>query len=266
MFDELMPLFPLVVPFLLVLFRLLGLFAFVPFFSNSAIPGNVKVLLGLAISVCVWNVAPHVRESGAMIPETLIGLTLAVLGELAIGLLIGLMVGALFGGIQLGAHMVSQQMGLSMATLYDPAFEDQSTVIEQIAFWITLVAFLAMGGHRQLINAVVYSYQKVPIGSAAVGGGLSADVMLNTLIASVDTSFHAAAQIAMPALVAFFIATVTVGLMSRSMPQLNLMTVGIAVYLIVGFFMVAAGLTAWAAVSQQNLREMMALIARIFGG
>ena len=266
MFQDLTTLFPLVVPFLLVLFRLLGLFAFVPFFSNSAIPGNVKVLLGLAISVCVWNVAPHVKESGAYVPETLIGLTLAVVGELAIGLLIGLMVGALFGGIQLGAHMVSQQMGLSLATLYDPAFEDQSTVIEQIAFWITLVAFLSLGGHRQLINAVIYSYQKVPIGSAAAGGGLSADMMLNTLIAAVDSSFHAAAQIGMPALVAFFISTITIGLMSRSMPQLNLMTVGISMHLIVGFLMVAAGLTGWAVVSQQNLREMMAVLGRIFGG
>ena len=71
MFTDLMPLFPLVIPFLLVLFRLLGLFAFVPFFSNSAIPGKLKVLLGLAISFCVWNVAPHVKEYGAVVPETL---------------------------------------------------------------------------------------------------------------------------------------------------------------------------------------------------
>lgn len=266
MFDDIMPLFPIVVPFLLVLFRLLGIFAFVPFFSNSAIPGNIKILLGLAISFCIWNVAPHVKESGAAVPETLIGLTLAVAGELAIGLLIGLMLGALFGGIQLGAHMVSQQMGLSLAMIYDPAFEDQSTVIEQVAFWITLVAFMAMGGHRHVINAVVYSYQKVPIGSAAVGAGLSPDLMLNALIGSIDASFYAAAQIAMPALVAFFIATITIGLMSRSMPQLNLMTVGIAVHLIVGFVMVAAGLTAWAAVSQQNLQQFMHALERIFHG
>ncbi len=266
MFSDLMPMYPLVIPFALVLFRLLGLFAFVPFFSNAAIPGNLKVLLGLAISFCVWNVAPHVKEYGMVVPETLPGLVLAVAGELGVGLLIGLLVGALFGGIQLGAHMVSQQMGLALATVYDPAFEDQSTVIEQVAFWITLVAFLSLGGHRQLINAVVYSYQRIPIGSAAIGGGLSPELMASTLIGALDASFHAAAQIAMPALVAFFISTITIGLMSRSMPQLNLMTVGIAVHLIVGFIMVGAGLTAWAVVSEENLRQMMGVVGRIFGG
>jgi flagellar biosynthesis protein FliR len=178
---------------------------------------------------------------------------------MSVGLLIGLMLAAVFGGIQLGAHLISQQMGLSLATLYDPAFEDQSTVIEQVAFWIALVAFLAMGGQREVINAVVYSYQKVPLG----GGGLSPEVMLGTTIASLDASFHAATRVAMPALVAFFIATLTSGLMARSMPQMNLMTVGIAVHLLVGFIMVGLGLAGWAAVSQQSLLDMFKLMGRV---
>ena len=266
MFTDLTPLYPLVVPFLLVLFRLLGVFAFVPFFSNASIPGNIKVLLGLAIAVCVWNVVPGVRSAGGgaalASAQTLPGLMVAIAGEMTIGLLIGLMLAAVFGGIQMGAHLISQQMGLSLATLYDPAFEDQSTVIEQVAFWIALVAFLAMGGHREVLNAVVYSYQKVPLG----GGGLSPEVMLSTTIGSLDASFHAATRVAMPALVAFFIATLTAGLMARSMPQMNLMTVGIAVHLLVGFVMVGAGLAGWAAVSRESFFHMFRELGRVLGG
>src|SRR4051812_15093428 len=165
MFSNLLPLYPLLVPFLLVLFRVLGLFAFVPFFSNLSIPANVKVLLGLAITFCVWNVVPHAVGGSSKVPDTLISLIVAIIGEMSIGLLIGMLVGGVFAGLQMGAHMVSQQMGLSMATIYDPSFEDQSTVIEQAAFWIALVAFLSLGGHRELINAVVYSYKVVPLGS-----------------------------------------------------------------------------------------------------
>jgi flagellar biosynthesis protein FliR len=155
--------------------------------------------------------------------------------------------------------MVSQQMGLSLATLYDPSFEDQSTVIEQIAFWTALVAFLAMNGHRELINAVVYSYKAVPIGS----GGLAPDKMLAATAGALDASFHAATRIAMPSLVAFFIATITTGLMSRSMPQLNLMTVGIALHLIVGMFMIMMGLTTWALVSKNTFAETFHAIGRL---
>jgi len=262
MFDDLVPLYALVGPFLLVLFRLLGLLAFVPFFSTSSIPANIKVLLGLAITFCVWNVVPSVRASGPTMPGTLTGLVVAIAGEMTIGLCIGMMLGAVFAGIQLGSHMISQQMGLSLATLYDPAFEDQSTVIEQIAFWIAMVAFLSLGGHREIINAVVYSYRTVPIGS----GGLAPEMMLNTVLGAMHAAFYAATQIAMPALGAFFIATLTGGLMSRSMPQLNLMSVGITLNLLVGMAMVMAGMTGWAMVSEASLAETLRVITRVVGG
>ncbi len=259
MFTDLPILFPLVIPFLLVLFRLLGMFAFVPFYSNSNIPGNVKVLLSLAIAFCVWNVVPVAKLPPSC--ETLVGLVVAVAGEMSIGLVLGMLLAALFMGVQLGAHMISQQMGLSLATLYDPSFEDQSTIIEQIAFWIAMVAFLGMGGHREILNAVVYSYQKIPIGS----GGLAPDVMLRTVLESMDAAFHAATRVAMPSLVAFFIATLTTGLMSRSMPQLNLMSIGVSLYLIVGIIMVGVGLAGWALVSQESVQGMMDAIGRLLG-
>jgi flagellar biosynthesis protein FliR len=258
--PDLTPIYPLVVPFLLVLFRLMGIFTFVPFFSNSSVPANVRVLLGLAITLCVWNVVPTLQKSPDQLPANLPALIIAIAGEMSIGLLIGLLIASLFAGIQLGAHMISQQMGLSMATLYDPSFEDQSTVIEQIAFWIAFVAFLSMGGHRQVINAVVYSYRTVPLGS----GGLSPEVMASTLLGAMQTSFHAATRVAMPALVAFFVATLTGGLMSRSMPQLNLMSIGITLNLLVGMAMILLGLAGWALVSQESFHRMFQIIDNLF--
>jgi flagellar biosynthesis protein FliR len=262
MFSDLTPFYSLVVPFLLVVFRLAGIFVFVPFYSNTSIPGNVKVLLALAMTFCVWNVVPTVQASGVHVAATWPGLVVAVAGEMSIGLVIGMLVAVMFGGIQMGAHLISQQMGLSLATLYDPSFEDQSTVIEQIAFWIALVAFLAMGGHREIIHSVVFSFQRVPLGS----GGLAPEAIVGTVLGAMDASFHAATRVAMPALVAFFIATVTAGLMGRSMPQLNIMSVGIAMHLVVGFVMVAVGLAGWAVLSRESLRGMFEGIGRLLNG
>jgi flagellar biosynthetic protein FliR len=257
MFENLTPLYPLVIPFLLVMFRVLGLFLFAPFFSNSSIPANIRILLGLAISMCIWTVVPH----SANVPPNLLAVTIAVAGEMTVGLLIGLLLAAVFAGIQTGAHMVSQQMGFSLATIYSPSFEDQSTVIEQLAFWIALIAFLTMGGHRQIINAIVYSYHTVPMG----GGGISAEVMLSSLVGALDAAFHAAIRVAMPGLVAFFVATLTTGLMSRSMPQMNLMTLGVSINIVIGFFMVMMGLTGWAMVSTQALQGLNQAIEKLFG-
>src|SRR3954471_24510150 len=101
-FSDLTPLYMLVGPFLLVLFRLLGMLAFIPFFSTSSIPGNVKVLLGLAITLCIWSVVPAIRGIGPKMPESLTGLVIAIAGEMSVGLLMGMVLGAVFAGIQLG--------------------------------------------------------------------------------------------------------------------------------------------------------------------
>jgi flagellar biosynthetic protein FliR len=261
MFADLLPLYPLLLPFLLVLFRLVGIFTFVPFFSNSSLPANLRVLLGLAITFCVWNVIPTAQKSPEHLPSTLPALIVAVAGEMSVGLLMGLLLAAVFAGIQLGAHMISQQMGLSLATLYDPSFEDQSTVVEQIAFWIALVAFLSIGGHREVINAVVYSYKSVPLGS----GGIKPEILTSTLLGAMDSSFHAATRIAMPALVAFFVATLVGGLMSRSMPQLNLMSLGITINILVGMVMIMTGLVGWAMVSRDSFLNLFERIGNLFG-
>ena len=81
-----------------------------------------------------------------------------------------------------------------------------------------------------------------------------------------DASFHAAMRVAMPALVAFFVATLTAGLMSRSMPQMNLMTIGIAINLVVGFAMVLVGLTGWAMVSQESFQGLFHALGQLLNG
>ncbi len=255
MFTDLVPFYPLVVPFLLVAFRVMGIFAFIPLFSNASIPANVKVLLGLAITLCVWNVVPR----PTVISTNLLAVVGLIAAEMSIGLMIGLMTAMIFMGIQLGSHMISQQMGLSMATIYDPMFEAQSTVIEQAAFWLSLVVFLNMGGHREIINTVLYSYETVPMGQQ-----LSPEFMLQAVLGSMNSSFHAAARLGVPALVAFFLATLIGGLISRAMPQMNLMTLGVNINLLIGFIMIGVGMGGWALVAQDSFRGLFGSIGRIF--
>jgi flagellar biosynthetic protein FliR len=258
-FSDLVPLYPLIVPFALVLFRVVGLFTFVPVFSNTAIPGNIKILLALAISVCVWGgaVGPH----GAPLPVGLVGLAIAVIGELSVGMLIGLLTNLIFMGVQTGAHLVSQQMGLAMAAVYDPMFDQQSTVVEQIAFWLALMIFLAMGGHRELINALVQSFQRVPLGR-----GLDPAIMLEVALGAMTSAFALAARVGAPALVVFMLATLASGFVGKSMPQINIMSIGLGLNLVIGIMMISVCLTGWALVSQDAWQGFFETLHQLFGG
>lgn len=243
----------MVCPFLLVLFRVMGVFAFVPVFSNSAIPINVKALLGVAIALCIFPIVPH-----RQLPPDLISVTVGILSELSVGMLLGIVTNLVFTGIQLGAHMLSQQMGLSMAAIYDPMFDEQSTAIEQIAFWLTFIAFLAIGGHREVINAIVYSYQTVPMGT-----GLPADRLLEASMASIHAAMYMSVQVGVPALCAFFLATLGVGFVARTMPQINLMSTGIYMNLLIGFCMILWGMSSWAQTAEAGWGDWLSLIGRV---
>lgn len=256
-FVDLMPLYPLVVPFALVLFRVAGLFVFVPVFSNTAIPANVKVLLALAVSVCIWGVVPR---TAVPMPDGLIALALAVIAEFSVGMLIGILTSLIFIGIQTGAHLISQQMGLSMAAVYDPMFDQQSTVIEQLAFWIALMAFFAMGGHRELINILVQSFRSVPLGQ-----GLDPALMLETTLAALKSAFALAAKIGAPALIVFFLSTLATGFVGKSMPQINIMTIGLGLNLMIGMLMIMLSLAAWAVVSTQAWQDFFDTLSNLFG-
>ena len=253
MSDALFQLFPLVIPFVLVLFRVIGLFVFVPVFSNASIPGNVKVLLALAIAVCIWTGVPR-----QPVPARLIDLTIAIACEAGVGLLLGLAVSMVFSGVQLGAHMISQQMGLSMASVYDPMFEDQTTAIEQVGFWLTLMVFFAVGGHRELINAVVYSYQTVPMGHSP-----TPETMLAGTLAGLKMAFQVAVRVAAPGLVASFLATLTLGFVAKTVPQINLMTIGLPAHLLVGFLIILVGLTAWASAAHTAWLDIFVALRRM---
>jgi len=254
-FEGLLPLFPLVVPFLLVLTRVLGLFVFVPVFANSAIPGNVKVLLGVAITVCVWGVVP---KRG--VPADLISVVLAIAGEMSVGLLIGTLVALVFSGIQHGGQIISQQMGIGMASIYDPMFDQQSTVVEQITFWLTLSIFFAVGGHRELVGALVDSYHAVPMGQYVAPG-----LLLESALTAIHAAFQAAVRVAAPGLVAFFVATISMGFVGRSIPQINVMVVSLTSNILVGLVMILTGLSGWGMIARQSWHEMFDSLSRIFG-
>jgi flagellar biosynthetic protein FliR len=216
---------------------------------------NVKVLLALAITFCIFNTVPKPPT----VPSTLTGITLAIAGEMSVGLVIGLLSTLVVAGIQLGAHLISQQMGLSLATIYDPHFDDQSTVIEQLAFWLAIIAFFAIGGHREMINALVFSYEKVPMG----GGGIDSEQMLRVILGGVESSFHLAIRVGAPALVAFFLASLAMGLLGRSMPQINISQLSITGNLIIGGIMLFIGFTGWAMVSHNAWTDYFDQLDRV---
>jgi flagellar biosynthetic protein FliR len=220
--------------FTLVFARVGGLMAFAPVFGATSVPPRVRFLIAVALALVI---APVVGDAKVPWPSTFVGIAWLVIGEIAVGLLLGLGMQALFTGVQMGGHAIAQQTGMSLSGVFDPQFGTETTAVGQLYYLLSLAIFLIVGGHRLVMAALIDSFQAVP----PAGTGITADA-IHVLVALVGQSFSLAARVAAPAVVCLMLAGLAMGIVSRTAPQVNILTVGFAVRTMLGLAAVAVSL------------------------
>jgi flagellar biosynthetic protein FliR len=231
---------PLLMTFLLVLSRTSGLVMSAPIFGTNDIPTRVRAFLAVALAVLVM---PLQAGRYATMPQTPIDLTILLVSELLIGLVLGLGIALLFSGIQIAGQAISQLAGVQLADVINPTFDGNTPIFAQILFYVTLAVFVVTGGHRQVMEALLDTFSTMPPGKATIPAA-TIDAFTNLVTQSFVLGIRAAA----PTMTALLLATLVLGLLSRTVPQLNLMAVGFGVSSLVtlGTLSISLGVAAWA--------------------
>jgi flagellar biosynthetic protein FliR len=162
--------------------------------------------------------------------------------EALVGMLLGLGLAILFAGIQVSGQIVSQMSGMSLADVFNPGFDTNVSVFAQLFYFLTLAVFLIIGGHRMLIDAVLQSFQWAPPGCLTLG-----DTYVDTLVSILTQSFALGIRATAPVLASLLLATLVLGLVSRTLPQLNIIMVGfnLNAMLTLGALLLSLGAVAW---------------------
>lgn len=239
-----------IVTLLLVLARVGGIMFVAPIFSEMVVPVKLRVVLSFAIALAV---AGRLVQPLGM-PMDVLMLALAGAGELAIGAAVGYAARLVFVGVELGAMHVSQQMGVGLAEVYDAQADDSAGAARRLFVMLSLVLFLAIGGHRQLLSAVMRTFDTLPL-----GGFLSTPTLLGVSMVLLDACFALALKVAAPVLIALLLATVALGLLQRTVPQMHVFSTGFPIRAMLGLVVLAASLaalgpileSAWKAVAEQ---------------
>ncbi len=218
---------------LMVMFRLSGIFMFGPVFGANTVPIRVKVLLALVLTACVYPVIP---------PQVPLELNMATLGlaigsEMLIGMVIGYGASLPLAGLQVAGHMMGQQMGLMAAQVFNPDFDDQTEVVGQFMYLVALTVFLLLGGHRQMLTALVHSFDNIPL-----GGFVPGEDIVQFIIGLLAAMFELGVRVAAPLVCLVFLESIAMGFVARTVPQLNIFSLGFPVRIILGFFLLV-GLT-----------------------
>jgi flagellar biosynthetic protein FliR len=219
---------------LLVLARIAGLVLAAPVFGHLLVP--VRVRAGLAVVLAV-ALAPAVAPAAVAPPATLWALGGALVRESALGVVLGLVTQLVFAGVQLGGQIAGMQMGFGMANLIDPQSHAEETIVAHWQQLLALLVFLVLDVHHLLIRAVLASFATAPVGGPGpTAAGLQAVVGLAAGL------FVDGVRIAAPVLIALLLTNGALGVLARTIPQLNVFVVGFPVNVGVGLVVLGASL------------------------
>lgn len=226
--------------FVLVLARVGGLIMTAPIFGTRAAPAHARA--GLAIAM-TFLVTPLFSNTAPADVGHLLAFGKFVLNETLLGLLLGLGVMILLSGVQLTGQIISQLGGTALADAFDPNLEENVPVYSQMFYFLTLAMFVLLDGHRLLTEALLETYVWLPPGKAVLG-----ESYLTALTSLFGHSFLLGIRAGAPAMTALLLSTLVLGLVGRTVPQINILAVGfnLNALITVGGLFISLGAIAWA--------------------
>jgi flagellar biosynthetic protein FliR len=211
----------------LVFLRVVGFVVSWPIFGVSTVPVNVKVLLSVMLSICLFSSIQISSVTGLAISEEL---PFMAFREIAIGLFLGFLSRCFFFAVSVAGEIISMSMGLASAQIFNPALGAQSNIIEQLQVILATLVFLAIKGHHMLLTGLAKSFEIIPLGPMALkvaGLGVAASYGQDILLMGL--------QIAAPVIVAILLTNMAMGIIGRAVPQINVLVTSIPVTITVGF-------------------------------
>lgn len=247
--DQLMAwLSPIIWPFL----RTLAMFSVAPVFSQKVIPMRVKVGLAFLVAVCAQAVLdqPMVAINS---PEALA----CIIQQVGIGLAIGLAARLVIAAMEVAGEAIGLQMGLSFASFFDPTSGAQLSAISRFLVQIFTLFFVVVNGHLLVLMAVITSFDAFPVNGSFLQA--VAQMRIHELGSGV---FSSALWIALPMMALLLFVNLTMGVIARIAPQMNVFAVGFPVTLSVGMI----GITATLPMMEQPFLRLLETSLSIFGG
>lgn len=149
------------------------------------------------------------------------------------GLILGYIVNVCFYSLKMAGKLIDNQLGLSMASTYDPNTQTQATVVENLMYFIGVVVFFSINAHHILISSMQNSFKIIPVGYSIL------DYNFSYILKVFLQYFIMGIKIAIPIIVILIITDLITGIISRSISGLNVMIVGMPLKMLVGilFFM-----------------------------
>ncbi len=220
------------IPFALVVCRLAGTFLFAPLLAGVMLPQRYKILLVIMAAAAIYPFTRH----ALVVPSEMdvFGLLPLLVFETLLGYCVGAIASIPLLSLEMSGVIAGQQMGLGLARVYNPEVDVDTDLLGQLLYYLAMGVYIAAGGVEALLGCVMDSFTSFPVGGFSPGAA-----PLEALIAALNSGFELAIRVSAPVTGIVLLLVLLMGVIGKTMPQINIMTIGFAIKIIVGLAAVA---------------------------
>lgn len=245
--------------FVLLTMRTGGIMLSAPIFSHRSIPRRIAVAMTLGLTVVIMPLM-----SAAPLPQSadLISLIFLCLKEVLVGVLIGLVFTIVFLGVRLAGSIVGYQIGFSMVNEVDPNSPSEVSVLGEFWLLVATLVFLLLNGHHIIVSGLFDSFKLIPLGMSTPSGQVG-----EWFLKYSSFVFVLGIKFAAPVIVTVFLTEAAMGVLARTMPQMNIFIVGFPLKIFVGLLLIGLSLPAFSYVLETvcaNLDNELATLMKIY--
>ncbi|ABN51721.1 MAG TPA: flagellar type III secretion system protein FliR [Hungateiclostridium thermocellum] len=211
--------------FMLIFVRMTGLFVIAPIFGSRNIPTYCKIGFSFMTALILVNTIKVQELYFSNIYEYFI----LVLKEFLVGITLGYVAYMIFTAIYVAGQFIDMQIGFGVVNVIDPLNSTQVSITSNFYFLLCMLVFLICRGHYILIRALFASYNYIPVGTGVFG-----EDMVNDIVRVFGNIFLIAFKISAPITISIMISEVALGIVSKTVPQLNVFMVGMPLKIILG--------------------------------
>jgi flagellar biosynthetic protein FliR len=223
---------PQVQLYFLAFARIMAIIIHVPILAGQNIPNQVRIGLGLALAMVLipWQPLPPDAETIGIFAYSI-----AIGKEILIGTLVGFSADLTFGAIQMAGAAMGIGSGFESGRIFNPALSDSGSAFDQIFLMTASMVFLVIDGHHLVLIAIQKTFEVLPLNGSLPFGG--ADV----IVKMTSTFVIAGVQMALPVMAALLLTDLTLGLLARVAPQVQVYFLGLPIKVLVA--MIVLGMT-----------------------
>jgi flagellar biosynthesis protein FliR len=240
--------------FLLVFMRMSGMFIFNPILGRENMPMLLRAALGF---ICALVVTPTLAGVTVQI-NGVVQFIVMSLGELFIGLATGVVVSIILYVVQLAGELIDMQMGLTMAKMYDPHTGVNMPLLGNFFNIIMVLCFFASDAHLSLISFITDSFHLISPGAV-----VPTQQSMHFIVSMGKDYFELGLRMAMPVVAIEVICQISIGMLMRAVPAINVFSIGMHLTALVGLIIVLLTMTSIVTMCGQLVTYMIEKVTEV---